>query len=244
MKIQVDAWVKIIGGSKAVGETGRVIAVQKVMASILFSQTQEVARKKKSFLRVIPNRTSAVAMALAPVEHDPASVQDNHLFPESISENQDHNHNVNDNGIVPSTCKQIVVTVGTTFLNDGNKKQVQEEVKLALKVLCGPDAVDGDGSFLCGMGQFLFAMTSAGHAQTAQETLDFRWSGGPKCPVGFYNDPTAAFADPLPATHRGAKRGRTTHVNNDSAAGPTPPKRSLFDRMSENPKTSKRPRRR
>jgi hypothetical protein len=254
MKIEVDAWVKIIGGSKAVGETGKVIAVTKVMASIILSQTQEVVRKKKSFLRVIsnPNATtsaaSAVAMALAAEEHDPSSVHGDHPLPESIQENQDPDKNVNKNSkaIVPNTCKQIVITVGTTFLNDDNMNQVLQEAEQALKALCGPGSVE-HSSVLRGMGQFLFAMTTAGHAQTAQETLDYRWAGGPKCPVGFYYPPKALLsmvADPLPTTGRGTKRDYATYVNNYSTAGPTPPKRSLFDRMSENASASKRLRRR
>jgi hypothetical protein len=197
----------------------------------------------------IPMRTSAaasaVAMAIAAETHNPSSGHGHHPLPKSIQENQNPNNNVkNNNTAIPITCKQIVITVGMTLLNNGNKNQVKVDAKQALTALCGPGSI-GKSTLLHGMGQFLFEMTTAGHAQKAQEMLDFRWAGSPKCPVGFFNNPTASLsmlADPLPTTGLWTKQGRTTYANNDLAAGPTPPDRSLFDRLSEKHNASKRPR--
>ena len=154
--VQINDYVRITGGTAAVGDIGLVVKLTAVMAALRLHETGVSVRKKKTFLTVIE---APIALATASVTSlaDPTSVM------EGVTEAEHHPSPMVAN---PNGYTDILIDVPD--LIDANRHSLVESAFAAIEDVTGAGSIQignlSKGLVLRNMGQIKFRMTSADHA--------------------------------------------------------------------------------
>ena len=219
--VRVDDWVRIDGGTAAVGEIGNVTKVTKVMAAVRLHLTGVSVNKKQKFLTgVSPPAAPAVAVFT--------------------------NADEDEENCPPVDADLIDILVNVPDLTDENRARLLNAVVETIEAVSGRGTVQGKGLTLRGMGQFKFRMSSPEKAALVVRhyTGNALTLEGQNCSVSFAEagqEAPSNFKNGGNQNHRSTNSGESAPAMNVAAL---PAGRTLADRFRKGTEEQNRKRRR
>lgn len=232
--IQINDYVRITGGTAAVGDIGLVVKLTAVMAALRLHETGVSVRKKQTFLTVVE---APVAPATATVTGlgSPTSVMGD------VAETEHEPMIANPNGYTD-------ILIDVPNLTDANRHSLVESAFAAIEAVTGAGSIQvgnlSKGLVFRNMGQIKFRMTSADSAtlivsrfatslfvlgdDLQQCTISFA-EAGEKGPARVQKSRNKnVFNDVSNSSNSTNHRGNSSHINRKAL----PSGRSLADRLA------------